>query len=227
MDKKMSELFDELDVNKTINELWGYSRMYSERFGRILHIINENYFYEGLTQLLTFLESLMASYENDYEGNYSNLLRNRYSGEVLTYMKELKKFRNILIHKNLVCYSFRMIDGKVGYPLDEMSNYEEILYLIFSSILHIINNIDNETEITKLKSFVIDKFDVYQVGETFGYKKEDVEKFLTVGIENSMSINEKNRIRKANEASFVRRISGTSPICMWESILKQLLIDKV
>jgi len=203
------------NLNEVCDALWHYSRFYSLRFSNIINMIEGGFYYEALLNMIILLEQIVASRTSILNDSFESLINKFYQGEKQKTAHSLRKLRNAMVHKFLFKY-YVSFDNKEEFPLDEVSNYEHILFHLFMPIISCIDENYNDNI-----DFFIGEYTINDLAKQYGIENE-LDDLLFVGVEVQMSIEEKNQIKHENELRIMRQINNSSPVGMWTKIFKSL-----
>jgi len=203
------------DLNQVRDELWAHSRFYGLRFTYIIKMIEDKYYFESLLLLIMLLEQVLSSKTGQLSLNFESLINACFLGEKRNVANKLRDLRNKIAHRYLFKY-FVSFDEKTEYPLSDLSNYEIILNKLFLPIISCFDDRYNETI-----DFSIGEYTINDLAQQYGIQKE-LEIMTNLGINNNMSKEVKEKIAKENINNIMRLIDNTSPVDMFETILKSL-----
>ncbi|MFA5659921.1 MAG: hypothetical protein WC968_00785 [Bacilli bacterium] len=210
------------NLNEIASEIMEkHSRFYTHRFSNIIFMIEKEFYYEDLLNMMILWEQIVATKTSMVNYKFEKLINISYKGEKNTMAHLFRQLRNVMAHKFLFKY-YLVFDGySTEFPLDEESNYRHI---IFKLLLPLIGLISNKIEDTV--SFSIGEYCITDLAKQYGINKQDLDSMLNEGIVKNMKTEEKLIILKRNELKIMERLNKESPVFMWESILRPFFEPK-
>lgn len=213
-----------INIFEIRDNLWQYSRWFGNRYGQIIALIDEEYYFTALLNLIILVENYQLSKKGNYDMKHSQWIEQNITDEDENLLlNELRKLRNKMAHANLIEYYIEFNNDTLQYPLNEESNYEIFLakfFLFLSSQLSVSNNIKNNQP--RKCMFKLKKYSVEDIVTQYGFSLKSYYKVLHIGINNTMNKKEQDEIKKINKLNFLRSLDNTSPVALFEQIFKNL-----
>lgn len=204
------------DLNEIRDELWHHSRFFGLRFTYIIKMIEDEYYFESLLLFIMLIEQVLSSKTKKLNESFDGLIELSFGGKKKETAQKLKNLRNKMVHRYLFKYYIKF-DNNVEFPLSEMSNYEYILFKLFLPIMSCFSdNYDVSSNV------IIGEYSVYDLAKQYGISDNDLEKMLNVGIEPGISKDLAKKLKKKNEINIMRYLDNSSPVQMWEGVLRGL-----
>lgn len=204
------------DLNEIRDELWHHSRFFGLRFTYIIKMIEDEYYFESLLLFIMLIEHVLSSKTKKLNESFDGLIELSYDGKKKETAQKLKNLRNKMVHRYLFKYYIKF-DNNVEFPLSEMSNYEYILFRLF---LPIMSCFSDKYDVSS--NVIIGEYSVYDLAKQYGISDNDLEKILNVGIKPGISKDLARKLKKENEINIMRYLDNSSPVQMWEGVLRGL-----
>lgn len=207
-----------------IDYMWQYSRYHGNMLGYCENIIEDENGQAALIYLLNITEIMLKSKINDYDSDFSSVIRKiKDSGYITNTEYEflnnkfngVRRIRNLLAHANLCKYNILFDEDALLYPLSENETciilYNKISDILFNIIFKVWleQEINLDAEIKNIKIIVKE----ISPEQLLSYKGVDYREISTWN-----DLDESTKFRIADNASDVRVISH---------ILKNLLKEYI
>jgi len=180
-------------------------------------MIEGEYYFESLLLFIMLIEHVLSSKTKKLNESFDGLIELSYDGKKKETAQKLKNLRNKMVHRYLFKYYIKF-DNNVEFPLSEMSNYEYILFKLF---LPIMSCFSDKYDVSS--NVIIGEYSVYDLAKQYGISDNDLEKMLNVGIKPGISKDLARELKKENEINIMRYLNNSSPVQMWEGVLRGLI----
>lgn len=214
-------IHENCNLNSVRDKLWLYSRWFSIRFEHVINLMEEGYFFESLFNLITLLENYINSINYQDKKLYDIIESTIKQEPDKSMLHELRKIRNAMAHAQVIEFYVMFGNDKTEYPLNEFTNYANILNNVFIFCASYFDEPSCQNKYQRINGICLKKYSYDEILKQYGYSNDDIAVLFK---SKAGELNASNK--KEIKANVIRLLGNSTPVSLWENILKSLVNSK-